>query len=224
MKTAPVLYALSVVLNFPEGHIRLEAMKVIFLTGGIGSGKSTVSRILREMGAVVIDSDRLGHQVLDPGTPGWQDALAIFGRDILTPQNTIDRKKLARIVFNDPSALEKLNAITHHRVNAEIDACLEKLREQNTDVAVIEAALITESNWIKQVDQIWAVKTSRDVTLKRLKERGMEESQALARMAAQTPPENVVKHGLVIINNDGNMDELRDRVKQLWDNLHADEG
>ena len=95
-------------------------MKIISLTGGIGSGKSTVSAILKELGAVVIDADKVGHEVIDPGTPGWQEVVATFGRDILTPQGTIDRKKLAQIVFNNPEALQKLNQIVHPKIDAEV--------------------------------------------------------------------------------------------------------
>jgi dephospho-CoA kinase len=197
-------------------------MKVIFLTGGIGSGKSTVSSILRELGAVVIDSDKLGHDVLNPETPGWQEVLAAFGKDILTLQNTIDRKKLAGIVFKNPEALEKLNSITHHRVNAEIDAQLQQLQEQKTDAVFVEAALIVESNWLKHVDQIWVVKTPIELTLKRLEERGLNETEARARMAAQTPPEDIIKDGLIVIHNDGTINDLKDKVAKLWHDLLAD--
>jgi dephospho-CoA kinase len=198
-------------------------MKIIGLTGGIGSGKSTVSAILKELGAAIIDSDKVGHNVLNPGTPGWKEAAAAFGRDILDPQGTIDRKKLAQIVFKNPEALEKLNKIVHPRIDAEIDARLKQYREQGTDVVVVEVALITEARWVPRADQVWVVKTPKDITLKRLKERGMSESESLARMAAQTPAEEKVKRGLVIIDNAGSANDLRAKVEKLWNEIHNED-
>jgi dephospho-CoA kinase len=195
-------------------------MYIIFLTGTIGSGKSTVSRILKELGAVIIDSDKVAREILNPGTLAYQETVATFGQEILTSQGDIDRQKLARKVFENPVVLEKLNNITHPRVNAKIDSQVQLSRERKTDVLVIEAALVTESNWIKQVNQSWVVKASKEVTLKRLKNRGLSESESLARLANQPPPEDKLTNEVVIINNDGNMEELRAIIEKLWNQIH----
>ncbi len=186
----------------PFPTIRLGTMKIIGLTGGIGSGKSTVASILKDLGAVLIDSDKVGHEVLNPGTPGWHEVIETFGQDILSPHGTIDRQKLAQIVFKNPEALGKLNQIVHPKIEREVQSRLKKFQEQGIDVVVIEAALINEAFWSSRAEQIWVVKTPKEITLRRLKERGMNESESLARMASQYPAEEHVKHGLVIINND----------------------
>jgi dephospho-CoA kinase len=195
-------------------------MKIIGLTGGIGSGKSTVASILKELGAIIIDSDKVGHEVLNPSTPGWYEVIETFGQDILTQQGSIDRQKLAQIVFNDTEALNKLNQIVHPKVEHEVQSRLKKFQEQGLDVVVIEAALIGEAIWPSQAEQIWVVKTPREITLRRLKKRGLSESESLARMASQYPAEERVKHGLVIITNEGTKKDLKTKVTDLWVDLH----
>ncbi len=195
-------------------------MKIIGLTGGIGSGKSTVASILKESGAVLINSDKVGHEVLNPGTPGWQEVLEAFGQDILTPNGNIDRQKLAQIVFNNPEALQRLNRIVHPKIEREVQSRLKKLQEQGIATVVIEAALISEAFWAPQAEQIWVVKTSQEITLHRLKERGLSKSESLERMASQYPAEERVKRGLVIIDNNGSIEELRAKVVKLWQEIH----
>lgn len=195
-------------------------MKVIILTGGIGSGKSTVSSILRGLGAEVIDSDKLGHQVLEPGTPGWQETVDLFGREILDAQGRIDRAKLAGIVFHDPEKLQMLNRIVHPRVDKEVETLLEKFEKRGAKAAFVEMGILVEAAWMRRVDEVWIVKAPRETVLKRLKERGMSESAALARMAFQPPPEEKTQHKKVFIDNQGNLDDLKSQVEKLWQELH----
>jgi dephospho-CoA kinase len=195
-------------------------MKIIGLTGGIGSGKSTVASILKELGATVIDLDKIGHEMLDPGTPAWLEVVEAFGQEIISTHGTIDRQKLARIVFNDPEALRELNRITHPKIDREVQCRLKKLREQKVDLVVLEAALIEAVSWAPQADQIWLIQASRETTLCRLKARGMRESESLARIASQHPPEESIKNRMVIINNNGTMEDLKTRVVKLWKPLH----
>jgi dephospho-CoA kinase len=194
-------------------------MIIIGLTGSIGSGKSTVASMLKELGAAIIDSDRVGHEVLNPGTPGWREVVKTFGRDILSRDDTIDRRKLAGVVFNNGESLSRLNQIVHPRIEDEVRSRLKTFQKQKQDVVVIEAALIGEAGWTSLAEQIWVVKSSRDVTLNRLAERGVSQGDALARMAAQKPAEEQVKHGLLIINNDGSLADLRMKVEKLWQKL-----
>jgi dephospho-CoA kinase len=193
-------------------------MKIIALTGGIGSGKSTVSAILKELGAEVLDSDNLAHEVRD--TAALKEMTAAFGTEVLTPQGSIDRQKLAGIVFNDPQALVKLNRIIHPKLEAEINRKLKKLAEKGTDSVVIEIPLIGEAVWPERADQVWVLKTPRELTLKRLEARGLSESEALARMANQTPPEQHIQRELIVIENDGTRQDLRAKVEKLWEGIH----
>lgn len=195
-------------------------MKIIGLTGGIGSGKSAVASILKELGAVIIDLDKVGHEVLNPGTPGWQEVVAAFGRDILSPYGSINRQKLAQIVFENPEALRKLNEITHPKIDIEVRYRLKKLQAQGADVVVIEAALINAVSWTSQAEQIWVIRASKENVLRRLKKRGMEESESVARMASQHPAEEYIMQRLKIINNDDTMEDLRTKVVKFWKELH----
>ncbi len=135
-------------------------MKVIGLTGGIGSGKSTVSRFLGEMGAVVLDADKVGHQAYQPGTETWKELVAAFGEDIVAPDSTIDRRKLGAIVFADPEALARLNRIVHPRMFDMMKAQIEEYRGQGTEVVVLEAAILLEANWTPLVDEVWVTVAS----------------------------------------------------------------
>jgi dephospho-CoA kinase len=195
-------------------------MKIIGLTGGIGSGKSTVASILKNLGAVIIDSDKVGHEMLNRGTPGWYEVIDAFGQDILSPQGTINRQRLAQIVFNNPEALRKLNQIVHPKIEHEVQSRLKKFQEQGIDAVVIEAALISEAPWSSQAEQIWVVKSPKEITLSRLKERGMSESESLARIASQYPAEEHVKHGLITVKNDGTVEDLKVKVEKLWREIH----
>jgi len=195
-------------------------MKIIGLTGGIGSGKSTVGVILKELGAVIIDLDKVGHEVINPGTPGWREVVEAFGQEILSPQGNINRQKLAQIVFQNPEALQRLNRIIHPKIDLEVQSRLQKFQAQGTDMVVIEAALIEAVSWTAQAEQIWVIKALIETILGRLKDRGMSESESLARMGAQSPAEEHLKQGLVIINNDSTVEDLRAKVVKLWKQLH----
>ncbi len=200
-------------------------MKTIILTGGIGSGKSTASLILRELGAAIISTDQVARDVVDPGTPGWQEVVDTFGREILSADNAIDRPVLARVVFHNPEKLQKLNHIIHPRVDQAVETRLDEYQAQGKPAAFVEMGFIIEKSWMSRVDEVWVVKTPREVILKRLQGRGMTESEALARMANQTPPEETVKKGglakarLVLIDNSGNLNDLKARVEKLWNKI-----
>jgi dephospho-CoA kinase len=197
-------------------------MKIIGLTGNIGSGKSQVASFLVESGAAYIDADKVTHEVYDPGTPGWQELIETFGKGILTPEGTIDRKKVSRIVFKNAEAIAKLNKILHPKIRAEIESRLKQLQEQGKKAAVVEAILLVEAGWMDMVDELWLITASRGITLERLKKRGLTESEALARLASQTPPEKLKSHARVVISNDGSLEDLRTRVEEQWKRLVND--
>jgi len=196
--------------------------KVIGLTGGIGSGKSTVSQYLAELGAVILDADKVGHEAFKPNTEAWREVVAAFGRQIVTPSGEIDRKKLGEIVFDHPESLSRLNQIMHPRMYDMVKAQIEEYRRQGVDVVVLEAAVLIEANWTSLVDEVWVTVASETVVLERLKQqRGLEEEQTLARIRNQLSSEERVKHADVIINNNGDLDEVKAKVKELWERLHA---
>jgi len=192
-------------------------MKVIGLTGGIGSGKSTVSQFLAELGAVILDADRVGHEALKPDTEVWRKVVAAFGRQILTPGGDIDRAKLGEIVFGNPESLSRLNQIMHPPMYDMVKAQLEGYRRQGVDVVVLEAPLLIEAGWTSLVDEVWVTVASEATVLRRLKERiGLSESESLARIRSQLSSAERVKHADVVIDTDCSLDELKARVGELW--------
>jgi len=200
---------------------RIDRMtKVIGLTGGIGTGKTTVSRWLAELGAVVIDADKVGHEAFKPDTEAWREVVDAFGRGVLTPTGEIDRKKLGEIVFNDPLALSRLNQIMHPRMYEMVKARIEEYRQQGAEVIVLEAPVLIEAGWTSLVDEVWVTIAPEEAVLKRLKQqRGLNEERTRARIRSQLASEERVKYADVVINNDGAIDELKGKVKELWERL-----
>ncbi len=192
-------------------------MKIIGLTGGIGSGKSTAAKILAEFGAKVIDADKVAHEVFNPGTEGLQKVVETFGKGVLDEVGTIDRKKLGEIVFNNPSALATLNEIIHPRAYDLTKSRLEEFRMQGTEVVVLEVILLVEAGWDHLVDEIWVTVATEDTVVKRLQEsRGLTKEEILTRIHAQTPNEERIKYADEIIKNDGSYEELKKKISELW--------
>ena len=195
-------------------------MKVIGLTGGIGSGKSTVAGFLAELGAVVIDADKVGHEAFEPDTELWREVVAAFGSQILTPNGDIDRKKLGDIVFEDPDSLARLNQIMHPRMYDIVKAQIEEYRQQGVDVVVLEAPLLLEAGWTSLADEVWVTTASEATVLERLRERaGLSEQESLARIRSQMSNEERLKHADAIIDSDCSLDELKAKIKGLWHKL-----
>lgn len=195
--------------------------KVIGLTGGIGSGKSTVSQLLAELGAVIIDADKVGHEAFKPNTRAWHEVVSAFGKQIVTPSGEIDRKKLGAIVFSDLASLSRLNQIMHPVMYDMMKARIEEYRRQGVDVVVLEAAILIEANWRSLVDEVWVTVASEATVLERLKkQRGLDEAQTLARIRSQLSTDERIKYADVVINNDGNLDKVKAKVKELWERLH----
>jgi len=195
-------------------------MIVVGLTGGILTGKSTVSEMLGERGAVIIDADKIGHKAYLPHTQVWQEVVDAFGSCILEEGNEIDRKKLAGIVFNDPEALARLNSIMHPRMHAMIREEIERLRGEGVDSVVLEAAILIEANWTDLVDEVWVTAAPEETAVKRLKDRGgLTEEQARARIRSQLTAEERAKHADVIIDTNCELAEVRAKVEELWHRL-----
>ncbi len=197
-------------------------MKVIGLTGGISSGKSTVSQFLAELGAVIIDADKVGHEAFKTDSEAWREVVAAFGRQIITANGAIDREKLGEIVFSNSEARSRLNQIMHPRMYDLVKTRLEEYRRQGAGVVVLEAPLLLEAGWTSLVDEVWVTTASEATVLKRLRERtGLSEEESLARIRSQLPTEKRVKHADVVINADCSLEELKAKVKELWQELQA---
>ncbi|MET9726618.1 dephospho-CoA kinase [Streptomyces zaomyceticus] len=193
-------------------------MLKVGLTGGIGAGKSEVSRLLVSYGAVLIDADRIAREVVEPGTPGLAAVVEAFGDDILTEEGTLDRPKLGSIVFADADRLATLNALVHPLVGAR-SAELES-RAGEGDVVVHDVPLLTENGLAPLYDLVVVVDASPETQLDRLvRLRGMTESEARARMTAQATREQRLAVADLVIDNDGPLDALAPQVRKVWDEL-----
>lgn len=189
-------------------------MKVIGLTGGIGSGKSAAAAILRDLGAAILDADTIAHELYAPGTEGWQAVVEAFGREILDSTGAIDRKKLAAIVFADATARRRLEAIMHPRITAEIQRRLAAWRAAGSArVAVVEAALLVEAGWHTLVDEVWLVTAAPEAVRQRLeRQRGMTAAEIEVRQRAQMTDEARRDYAHVVIDNSGTLEQLRERL------------
>ena len=195
-------------------------MKIIGLTGGIGSGKSTVSQFLSELGAVVIDTDRVGHEAFKSGTIAWQQVVSVFGKQIVDTDGNIDRKKLGEIIFNDPPARLKLEQIMHPAIYEIVKAQIEEYRRQGVTIVVLEVPLLVEAGWIPLVDEVWVTTAPENTVLRRLEERtGMTAPESLARIRSQLAPEERLKHADVVIDTDCTLAELKAKIKEQWQGL-----
>jgi dephospho-CoA kinase len=197
-------------------------MKIIGLTGGIGSGKSTVAGYLAELGAVVIDADKVGHEVFRPGTEAWREVVDTFGQRIIGTDGTIDRWKLGKIVFRHPDARTRLNKIMHPRMYERVMAMIEECWRNGVGIVVVEAPLLLEAGWKSMVDEVWVTSAPQATVIKRLKEqKGIPESEALARIQAQMDDEARSQQADVVIATDFPLDELKEEVESLWRELRA---
>jgi dephospho-CoA kinase len=195
---------------------------VIGLTGGIGSGKSTAAQMLGELGAEVIDADKVGHKIYLPDTPAWREIVEAFGDGILAADRTVDRTRLGPIVFADPQALQTLNGIMHGKIYAFIQGQIDYIRQkQMAQVVVVEAAILLEAGWRSLVEQLWVVAASVEVVIARLKaSKNISEEQARARIAAQLSNEERIAQADKVIWNNHGFPELRQAVEDAWRSLH----
>jgi dephospho-CoA kinase len=190
-------------------------MLKVALTGGIGSGKSLVGEYLEELGAVVIDSDELARSVIERGSPGYEEVLAVFGDEILS-EGEIDRKKLAARVFSDEPARKQLEAIIHPRVRE----TAEKLtRNLGADAIVVnQIPLLFETDGAKRFDYVITVECAEGIRVERLKDRGMKEYEISKRMQAQASDEQRASIADFVLKNEGSIDQLQRAVQDLWRN------
>ena len=188
------------------------------LTGGIGSGKSTVSAMLEERGAVVVDADRIVRSLQEPGEPVFDAMVEAFGPAIVADDGSLDRQAVADIVFGDPDALQRLNGIVHPAVGAAMAERLAELAETDA-VVILDIPLLVESGR-DDMAAVIVVDVDPDVAVQRLVEqRGFSETDARARMSRQASRDERVARADVVLDNSGSVDDLRRQVDQLWDRI-----
>ena len=197
-------------------------MFIIGLTGGIASGKSTVSQLLAGQGAVIIDADKLGHQVYQPGTEGFRAIVEGFGPEVVAADGTIDRRKLGPIVFSDPQKMDLLNAITRPKMRALAQERFAEERARGTGVAVLEAAILLEAGWDDLCDEVWTVEVEPEGAIARLVSRnGLTREAALARINSQLSNDERRQRADLAIENDGDLQVLRAQVQRAWGTLRT---
>jgi dephospho-CoA kinase len=201
-------------------------MKVIGLTGGIASGKSTVAGFLEELGAVIIDADKLWHEALKADAGIRQKIVTAFGKGVLSPQGEIDRKKLGKIVFANPEALVQLDNIMQPWMYETVKAQLEDYRRRGVKVVVLELPLLVEvplamkagqPTLSDEVDEVWVTVAPEATVLRRLMDKtGLSEAQSRARIRSQLPSQEKLKRADVVIDTDCTLGELKAKVRELW--------
>jgi dephospho-CoA kinase len=193
-------------------------MKTLGLIGGMGAGKSVVRAELAALGARVIDADRVGHEVYEPGTPGFTAVVAAFGPGIVDSAGRIDRRALGALVFADAAELARLNAIVHPLIRAEIEQRLAEFRRAgDAPAVVVEAAVLLEAGWDALVDEIWLVVAARVQVIERLlASRGLSAAEVETRLARQMGDAERRRAADVVIENDRSLEDLRERVRALW--------
>lgn len=194
---------------------------VIGLTGNIGSGKSTVLRMLEQLGAKAIDADNLAHELMRKGTSVWQAIVDAFGDEVLTPDGVIDRKRLGSLVFDDREALERLENIVHPAVDERFREIIQEADEQ---VIVVEAVKIIESGIYPELSALWLVTCPAEERLRRLLEtRGVSEEEVRERLKAQMTEEKQAQLADVVIDNSGTPPQTWEQVRREWNKIRRRE-
>jgi len=193
-------------------------MKIIGLTGGIATGKSQVSSMLSELGAIIIDADIVAREVVQKGLPAWQQIKDEFGQEYLLSNGELNRKKLGKLVFTNPDALAKLNSITHPAIKGRIEDRINNLKAQDfKGVVVVDAALLLETGWETMVDQVWVVDAPMEKRIERLMIRdNFTRDQALSRINSQMSQQERIAKADKIIYNNSDIDSLREQVQRIW--------
>ena len=204
--------------KLPFSHRYGFALFTIGLTGGIASGKSTAARHLGQLGAHVIDADRLGHRAYEPDTAAFKQVVDAFGDAVVAADGTIDRRALGSKVFGHPGELKKLTGIVWPEIRRLADLEIEAQRTLRPDaVVVLEAAVMVEAGWQRSLDEVWVVAVEPEVAIERAMARdGLTAEEVRSRLAAQTGNAERRRHAAVVIDNSAGLDELRAQLDRQW--------
>ena len=199
---------------------------LVGLTGGIATGKSTVSAILRRLGSEIIDADHLARDVVEPGQPAWTEIVAEFGQDVVTAGGALDRKKLGAIVFANPERRRRLEAITHPAIRERFLARLDELAERGfTGIVVFDAAVMIESGNYKNMDRLVVVVTDEATQMARLRGRdGTDDAEGRRKIASQMPLAEKAKLADYVIDNSGDRDATAEQVPRVFAALMSELG
>lgn len=199
-------------------------MVIIGLTGGIASGKSTVSRVLKDLGAIIIDADEIAHDIIAPHQPAWNNIIELFGRQTLNPDFTIDRGKLGKIVFNHRSEREALNHIVHPLVMERFEHDLEEISDSNPDaVVVLDVPLLFETQVDRMCDIVLVVWVDNKTQQQRLiKRNNLSPEEAAMRINAQLPLDEKAKKADIVIDNSGSIEETKAAAAKYYKAIIAD--
>ncbi|HHW06407.1 MAG TPA: dephospho-CoA kinase [Clostridia bacterium] len=198
-------------------------MYIIGLTGGIGSGKSTVGSMLAQLGAVVIDTDRVAREVVAPGSTTLQEIVRYFGHDVLQADGSLDRKKLGSLVFADETKRKILNKITHPAIKNAVREKLGQIEQRDPGaVVVIEAPLLIEAGMTEMVDEVWLVTVAPEIQVKRVMERdGLSYEAAMQRIGSQLPSSEQMAYSDVVISTGQSLEQVRREIKRQWRRLKS---
>jgi len=196
-------------------------MLVVGLTGGIASGKSMVSGILRSLGACIIDADVIAHELIMPGLPAWQEIVERFGQGILLEDGRINRPLLGRIIFKDPAKRAVLNSILHPRIFTEMERKRKEIERESPDaVVILDAALLIETGAHKRVDAVILVQVSEDLQINRLMERnGLTREEAVERIRAQASLEEKIRYASYIIDASKSPEDVKRQTIEVFEKL-----
>jgi len=196
-------------------------MLIVGLTGGVASGKSVVSQILKEEGAYLIDADQIARELVQPRRPTWTALIKAFGKEIVQKDGSIDRKKLAVKVFSDPEQRELLNRILHPRIKKEMDRRLKAIGQKDPKaMVVIDAPLLIETGDHREMDKVIVVTSTEAQQMERLKERaGIDQEEARRIIASQVPSEEKLKVADFVIRNEGSLEDVERKAKEVFQAL-----
>ena len=198
-------------------------MTVLGLTGNIASGKSMVASMFEALGSKVIDVDDIARKIVEPSEPAWEEIVHTFGRSILNPDNTINRKTLGEIIFNDEAKRTLLNNITHPKIMKQVRDNVVKYEIEGVEVVIIEAALIVEKGGLKDlIEKLIVVISDEESQIDRLTKRnGLSREEALSRINSQMPASEKLEYADYIIDNSGDVENTENQVKKLWEEIVA---
>ena len=197
-----------------------KEMKVVGLTGGIASGKSTAASLLRQLGAEIIDADQIAREILQPGQEAWQEIVAAFGAGILREDKTIDRERLRKIIFQDEKARKRLEAITHPRIRTLAQERMQRLAADGAQIIIYEAPLLFENQVHLWLRPVIVVACDLATQKRRLKERdGLSQEEIQRHLDAQMTLAEKRRLADFIIENNGDLEELRRQVKEVWEKI-----
>jgi dephospho-CoA kinase len=198
-------------------------MIIVGLTGSVGSGKSTVAQIFRELGAYVVDWDELARDVTRPQSRAWKEIVEYFGKDVLNEDLTINRQKLADIVFRDKEKMARLNQIVHPRVFEEDHRITNEIKNLDPDALIVKDVPLLFEARRPVLDKVVVVSASEETQLRRLEEKGISREDAKKRIESQFPLEGKIKSADFVINNDGSLEETKKQVEEIYSLLRGAE-